>query len=297
MTSPRITLIGPGAIGAALAAGLHEAGHQPTLVVRTPFDRLKAEWPKGELDVAVTCLSDLADLAPADVVIVATKATQNGAVADHVRAVTGPGSVLLIAQNGIDHMDRFAGIVGDDVTVVPAIPMLPAHREGPGHVVIGHPSRLVIPAGPAAATIESIFASSFVDIDVSDDWTTAAWYKLVINASSGGMGVLARKGSTIYADPEAQALLLSLMEEVAAVGRAEGANLADDLPTTLQGYMTTNAGGHTTSIVVDRLAGMPTEWRERNEIVVRCADKHGIDVPLSRAVATLMRLGEPEVEG
>lgn len=294
MSTPSVTLIGPGAIGAALAAGLIEAGGQPTLVVRTPFERLKVEWPSGALDVEVLCVSDPGDLEPVDVVIVATKATHNEAVAEHVRSATTSGSILVIAQNGVDHMERFAGVVGDDVAVVPAIPMLPASRRAPGHVVVGTPSRLVIPKIAAAATVESIFADSFIDIEVSDDWTTAAWFKLVMNAASGGMGVLARRGSEIYADLDAQQLLLDLMEEVAAVGRAEGANLADDVPASLQRYQIANAGGHTTSIVVDRLAGTPTEWRERNEIVVRRAEKHGIAVPLSKAVATLMRLGEPD---
>lgn len=296
MTRSSVTVIGPGAIGAALAGGLVEATHEPTLVVRTPFERLRVEWPDGSLDVEATCVSDPALLAPADVVIVATKATHNEAVVEHLQASVQPGSILVIAQNGVDHLDRFAGVVGSGVEVVPAIPMLPSKRLGPGHAVVGQPSKLIIPDGPAAAAVDTLFGGSFIDIEASADWTSAAWFKLILNASSGGIGVLTRRGSEIFDDPDAQQLLLGLMEEVAAVGRAEGAELADDLPTRLQQYQIATAGSHTSSIVLDRLAGIPTEWRQRNEIVVRLAEEHGIAVPLNHTVATLMRLGEPEFE-
>jgi 2-dehydropantoate 2-reductase len=288
-SAPVITLIGPGAIGAALAAGLVEAGHTPTLVTRTPFDRLRVDWPLGSVDVAARCLTAVEDIEPSDVVIVATKATQNAAVADRVRAAVRPDSVLLIAQNGVDHLDRFSV----EANVVPAIVMLPSERIGPGQAKVGSPSRLVIPDGAAASAVQSIFENSFIDIEVTADWTSAAWRKLMMNAAVGGIGVLSRRGSDVFHDTDALSLLQALMEEVATVGRAEGAILPDELPAQLRRYQEKNAGGHTTSIVVDRLAEQPTEWRERNQAVVDAAQRHGIDVPLSQTVATLMRLGEP----
>lgn len=289
MSTPSITVIGPGAIGAALAAGLVEGGHEPTVVTRTPFDRLVVEWPTGSVDIAARCVVHAEELVPADVVIVATKATQNAAVVDHVRASVRPDSVLLIAQNGIDHLDRF----DVDARVVPAIVMLPSARTGPGRATVGSPSRLIIPQSDAALLVKSVFDGTFIDMEVTDDWVSAAWLKLMMNAAVGGIGVLTRRDSDVFRDAEASALLRELMEEVASVGRAEGAILADELPAQLQRYQEKNAGGHTTSIVVDRLAGTPTEWRERNQIVVERAARHGIDVPANRIVATLMRLGEP----
>ena len=119
-TKPSVTLIGPGAIGAALAGALVDAGHQPTLVARTPFGRLRVEWPEGAVDVAANCVSSPADLDHADVVIVATKANHNASIAEHVRAALGPNSVLLVAQNGVDHFDRFTALGVDAGAIVPA---------------------------------------------------------------------------------------------------------------------------------------------------------------------------------
>jgi ketopantoate reductase len=41
------------------------------------------------------------------------------------------------------------------------------------------------------------------------------------------------------------------------------------------------------------LAGRPTEWQARNEVVLRLAAKHGIDVPLNDLACHLIRAGEP----
>ena len=42
MAKPTVTIIGPGAIGGALAAAIVSGGGEPILVARTPFDRLHA---------------------------------------------------------------------------------------------------------------------------------------------------------------------------------------------------------------------------------------------------------------
>lgn len=294
MTSS-VTLIGPGAIGTTLAAALIQAGTTPTIAARTRFTRLKVEWPDLIVDADVTCVLSASDLTPSDVVIVATKATQNGAIADHLAATLAPGSTLVVAQNGVDHRERFPDL-GDDITVLPAIPMLPAQRQGPGHTIVGGVSKLVVPAGPEADAVAALFADSPVEIEATSEWISAAWFKLMMNASSGAIGVLTRRGSEVFVDVEAQALMLEIMEEVATVGRAEGANLPDDLPTKIQQRHAANAGSHVSSIVVDRINGTGTEWRERNDVVARLAARHGIDVPVNTMLTTLMRLGEPDPE-
>ena len=54
------------------------------------------------------------------------------------------------------------------------------------------------------------------------------------------------------------------------------------------------AGGHASSIVVDRRNGNPTEWEVRNAAVGRIGRRHGIATPLNDLITTLIRLGEPE---
>jgi 2-dehydropantoate 2-reductase len=86
------------------------------------------------------------------------------------------------------------------------------------------------------------------------------------------------------------------MTEAAEVGRSEGAHLPDDIADVVLGGIRAMAADHHSSIVVDRLAGRPTEWEVRNDVVVRKAAEHGIAVPLNQAMTTLLRLGEPSAQ-
>jgi 2-dehydropantoate 2-reductase len=288
-----VVVIGPGAIGCAFGAALVDAGHHVTFAARTSFDRLQVTYPAGEVDVDVSVVTDPDQLAPVPLVLLATKVHQTGDAAAFLRAVTGPDTVVAVLQNGVQHRETVEPLLAGAGTVLPTMVACPAHRERPGRAVVTGRTMLEVPNGPAADVLAGAFEGSFARIRPVDDWTTSTWTKLVINAASGIIGVLARRDNGVYADDEARDLLIALMREVAAVGRAEGADLPDELVPLIAEGLRRGAGNHMNSITADRLAGRPTEWRARNEVVVRLAERHGIDVPLNRLGTALIRLGEP----
>ncbi|MBX3705049.1 MAG: 2-dehydropantoate 2-reductase [Pseudomonadales bacterium] len=296
-TPQRIALIGPGAIGCCLAAALADNGHEVLIGARQPFERLVIE---GDLarDLPVRCAAAPSELAGADLVVLATKAHQTMGAADWLVAAAAGGAPILVAQNGVDHRARIAAILGAHVgaaSVVPAVVYLPAHRAAPGRAVLEGRAALTLPRDTGGEAFAAAFADSFVRVDLVDDWLTAAWTKLLMNAASGAITALLGRPISVLADPEAAALARDLMREAIAVGRAEGAGFADDAAERIVAAMVKHAGHHYPSITQDRRAGLPTEWQARNEVIVRLAGKHGIDVPLNRALTTLLRLGEPSV--
>jgi 2-dehydropantoate 2-reductase len=155
------------------------------------------------------------------------------------------------------------------------------------------PARHDVPRGRPGETLARAFANSFAEIRLVDDWLSSAWMKLVLNAVGGAIGVLTRRGNDVLADPGIARIYAALAAEVIAVGRAEGANLSDDLGERLWSLFSKGPHLHKPSIVADRLAGRPTEWQARNEVVVRLAAKHGLSVPLNDLVCNLIRAGEP----
>ena len=52
------------------------------------------------------------------------------------------------------------------------------------------------------------------------------------------------------------------------------------------------AGGHWSSIAVDRRQGRPMEWLARNEVVGRLARRHGIPTPWNDALTALLRAAD-----
>lgn len=291
----QVAVIGPGAIGGAAIGALVDGGLTPLVACRTPFNEIEVTHPTGEVRGPVECLTDSSAAAPADVVLLCVKAHQTPGVGEWLQALVGPGTVVFVLQNGIEHEAVVRPFVPANAPVVPVVVSLPARRTAPGRITVAARGRLVVPPGAASEQLANLIDSEFVAVRESEDWWTDAWKKLMINASLGAFGVLTgRDNSAIAEDPAARLFVLGIMDEVAEVARAEGADLPVGLPATVLDAILVAATGHLSSIAVDRIEGRPTEWQARNAVVGRIAARHGIDVPHNEMATALVRLGEPQ---
>lgn len=287
-----IAVIGPGAIGCAFAAAALQAGHAVAIAARTPFATLDVDYPGGRVEGPVAILN-LATAKPFEVVMLATKAHQTHEAATWLKVLCAQGTVLAVLQNCVEHVERTRPFVGGGVHIVPAMVACPSDRQSPGRAHVSGPARLDIPPGAPSETFKRVFDNSFAEIRIVDDWLSSAWGKLVLNAVGGAIGVLTRKGNAALKVEGMDRIFRALAAEVVAVARAEGATLPDDLGGRLFAFLSKGPHLHTPSIVADRLAGRPTEWQARNEVVLRLAAKHGIPVPLNDLACHLIRAGEP----
>ena len=298
MVARSVTIIGPGAIGAAVGASLIDSGHDVSFASRTPFEVLDVTHPDGRVLQEIDCVSDPAAATISDTVMLAVKAHHTEAARPFLDAIVHAGTTLFVLQNGVEHIERLAPLVPAGVDIVPVVIALPAVRSAPGVVRTERQGLLSVPNSLGGKLLEELFVDSFIVAEAVDDWITAAWRKLLTNAASGGIGTLSRSDNRVLAaDPDGRQLTLELMLEVAMVARAEGADLPDELAELMLDGLLENAGRHVASIVADRLAGAPTEWDARNAVINRIASRHGIDVPINKMITTLIRLGEPIEDG
>ncbi|MEM7142977.1 MAG: 2-dehydropantoate 2-reductase [Actinomycetota bacterium] len=295
MTS--VTLLGPGAIGCAVAGALVDRDDiDLTIAARAPFDRLRVEGAPDPIDAKVRVITDPADATPSDIVLVVTKTHQTTAASAWFETICGPDTVVAVLQNGIGQRD-LVGPLAPGTAIVPTIVFLPADRLAPGHVRLGLPATLQVPDDDAGRRIVDLFAGSYVDCGASADFHTTAWSKLVPNCGVGAVTTLTRTTNAIFADPEARALAAEVMEEAIAVAIADGAALTPGSADAILDIVVERSGDHVSSQTTDRIAGAPTEWEARQAEVIRRADQHGIAVPTLRMLTTLLRLGEPGTTG
>lgn len=291
MTS--VTLIGPGAIGCAVAGALVERDDVDlTIAARTPFKRLRIEGAPEPIDAPVRVVIDPAEARPSDIVLLVTKTHQTRAAALWLEASCGPDTVVAVLQNGIGQRELVGPLVGDGA-VVPTIVFLPSDRLSPGHVRLGMPATLQVPADAAGRRVVDLFAGTYVDCTASGDFHTTAWSKLVPNCGVGAITTLTHTTNSIFTDPEARALARDVMEEAIAVAIADGAALVPGSAEAILDVVVERSGDHVSSQTADRIAGAPTEWDARQAEVIRRADRLGVPVPTLRMLTTLVRLGEP----
>lgn len=299
---PSISMVGVGAIGGAVAAGLGDAGHSLTLCVRTPFDRLERSLDGVVSRYAHPVTADPQRVEPTDWLLVCTKAHQTAGAARWFEGLRGDNTTVAVLQNGVDHVERFAPYF-EEYRILPAIIMLPAIADAPGRVRQGRAGTLTVPDDENGRAFAELFTrSSTVKVALTDDFLSVAWSKLVHNAAGGAVCALALRENGLVAEAAMRDLVLGLMSEIIAVGRAEGASLADDLPEQIIARHANELRDHWTSIAVDRREGRKMEWQARNAVVGRLGRRHGIPTPLNDAVTTLLaaadtapaeRRGEP----
>src|SRR5262245_3599686 len=176
-----ILLIGPGAIGATLAAWLcQDDRHQVTVAARTAFDSIETTTPNGVIRAKPRVITDPSQAQPVDWLLVTTKAYDSDAAAQWFPKATTPGTRLAVIQNGVEHVARFEKHF-DPARIVPVMIDLPAERVAPGRTLQRGPARLVVPHGTNGADFLSLFGHANFDAKQTDDFVTAVWAKLCLN--------------------------------------------------------------------------------------------------------------------
>jgi 2-dehydropantoate 2-reductase len=284
----RVAVVGAGAVGGFFAAELQAAGHEVVLAVRTPFDRLIVESEGVARDIPVSIVTDPQREGPVSWLLLAVKAHDTAAAAPWLARMADAATTVVILQNGVGHEERVAPLA-PGATLLPALVYVAVERKSAGHIVHHKGNELVVPAGAAGSGLAELFRGSRIKVTEEPGFAAAIWRKLLGNVVANPITALTLQRIGIIADPDIRALARGLLSEAVAAARAEGADLtAEDVQRTigeLSGY--SKAGG--SSMLYDRLAGRPLEHEFITGAVVRAADRHGIDVPLNRAILALLR--------
>jgi 2-dehydropantoate 2-reductase len=202
---------------------------------------------------------------------------------------------VVVLQNGVEHVERVAPHVAG-VPVVPCVVSCAAEAVAPGHVVHHGFSTFEVPAGAAADDLATLFAATAASIVAVDDFLTASWRKLIANVTIGPVTALTLRRVDVLLEPPVRALALGLGRECVGVGRAVGADLAEDAATTVVDTAAANAAAGSrfgSSMLYDRLAGRPTEHDALTGAVVRFGQRVGIPTPLNDAVLALLAAARP----
>ncbi|MBP1821093.1 2-dehydropantoate 2-reductase [Mycobacterium sp. OAE908] len=283
-----IALIGPGAIGATVAAYLHAAGHPVLLCGHRPRSSIEVR-PDDQAPITLPgpVHADPAEVdGPVDVVFIAVKDTQNEQAGVWLAGLCDNRTVVCVLQNGVEQVER-VGRFCPTSTVVPAAVWLSAEVQPEGWVRVRTEPRLVLPDSEAAAVLAELLRPAGVIVELDPDFRTAAWHKLLVNAVVAVMVLTGRRSGAFRRDDVA-ALGRRYLAECLAVARAEGANLDDDVIDEIIGMLAQAPPDITTSMLTDREAGRPLEWDIRNGVILRKAAAHGIAAPISEVLVPLL---------
>ena len=319
MTALRMTILGSGSVGLAVAATYAQAGQDVTLLARgaaVPQLRHQGITVSGvsgdhkiepqRLKVSDAEHPDPEDIA-CDVLVVATKAYQVHDVLSRLMQRAGPADApraVLLLQNGWGSADEARAMLPDGTAIFSSIMMIGIERRGPTHVNVN------VQASPIR--VGTLFAASpdlmreavergkagFLPIIYEDPIEPAILNKFLFNACLNAVGAITRMTyGELVSNEHTRQLIAQLADETIQVIRAERQlTLAPDGATyverTLMPFVLPRAAAHRSSMLQDVEAGRRTEIDYLNGAVVRMGKRHDAATASNAALASLVRARE-----
>ena len=286
-----VAVIGLGGVGGGAAGSLAAAGqHDVIACVRQPIARFTLERAEGVVEAPLHMLTDPAQAKPVDWVLVCTKTHQTAAAGPWLARLCTPATRVAVLQNGIDHVARVEPLARG-AGIVPVLVYYNGERLAPDRVRIRHagPHDAVVADDERGRAFVDLFDGTPLRINRSGDFTTLAWRKLLINAVANPITALTLQRQAVLRRPDVQELCRGILDEAVAVARAEGVKLAEDETTRTIATLENFSGELGTSMYFDRLAGRQLEAEALTGAIVAAGDRHGMAMPLNRALLTLLR--------
>jgi 2-dehydropantoate 2-reductase len=188
-----IAVVGPGAVGAVVAAELaSDTAHEVIVCARTPFDRLEIDTPTGKLIASPRVVLDPAAVASVDWVLVATKSYDHAASGRWMPSLRGARTRVAILQNGVEHVERFTPYVPAGA-LVPVVVDCPAERRASGRVRLRRAAALRVGDDAGGTAFGELFSRTNVHAVNSLHADRLAGRPMEVDARNGAVVRLGRK--------------------------------------------------------------------------------------------------------
>ena len=301
--SPRIGIIGTGAIGGYYGLMLARAGFDVHFLLRSEYAAVSEHGlhlnsaVHGRLHLhPVQAYARAADMPPCDWLLVGTKSTGNVDLAPTIAQVAAPDAKVVLLQNGLDVEDSLREHLPPSLHLLGGLCYIGVHRSAPGvveHQALGRVN-LGYHSGTAAndeaqqkAIVEAgagLFHHAGIESQAMANVHQARWHKLVWNVPYNGLSVLLGTGTTaMMADESSRELIQALMAEVVQGAHACG----HEIPASYAGQMfamTETMDDYLPSMYHDHVHKRPLELAAIYARPLAAAKAAGCELPRMQAL-------------
>lgn len=289
----RIAVVGAGGVGGYFGARLAEAGEEIGFIARGAHldalrrSGLRIESPRGDARLGPQrATDDPREIGPVDVVLLCVKTWQVAEVAESIQPLIGPDTCLVPFQNGVEAADELIAAVGA-APVLGGVAKIVAFVTAPGVIRdVGGPTAAAFAEldnrpSDRVERLRDAFRRAGLEVETPPDIHAAIWTKFLFVASAGGVGAVARMPiGVLRRVPETRRLLAGGMTEIAALARARGVRLPDDIVGRTMAFADTLPADGTASLQRDIAEGRRSELDWWSGAVVRLGREAGVATPV-----------------
>lgn len=299
----KICILGAGALGCAIGAGLAEGGADVTLVNRNAAhvdaintDGLILRDHDGERRVRIKAATSAGQVGPVDLIILLVKSFHTREAMEQAGPLLTPQTLVLSLQNGLGHEDILAEYVGRE-RVLAGKTYVGGTLLGPGRIIYGVRGKETVIGeldGRVTDRVRAVareFERAGMLIEVSENIMGTIWDKLLINVATGAVTAISRMPyGELYACGPLEAVGVAAVREAMEIASASGVRLSISDP--FEAWRKAGAGlpaDFRTSMLQSLDKGSVTEIGFVNGAVVDRGAQLGISTPVNSTLVACVR--------
>lgn len=298
----KIAVYGAGGVGAYFGGRLAQAGADVHLIARGEHlealkgNGLDVESIHGDFGVDLHATDDPTDIGECEYVLFCVKSFDTESAARDMEPLLGDETAVISLQNGVDNEEKLVSVIGREhvmggiayIFSTISEPGSIAHTDGPARIIYGE---LDGDRSDRAERFDDLCErADGMEGVLSDDIWTDIWNKYaLISAVSGVTAAIRLPIGAIRDVDESRELFVDLLSEVQRVADAEGVEVTDEVLEEWIEFIGDLDRDTYSSLHYDMTNGKRMELEALQGTVVRKADEHGIDVPRSRTVYSILK--------
>jgi 2-dehydropantoate 2-reductase len=297
----KIVVVGPGAVGCLIGGLLARAGQEVWLLDKDPNraqklheQGIQVEGISGRWQAKVSATSDASLIKDAEMVIICVKSYDTRSAVESAEVLVGEDTSVLTLQNGIGNIEIIQEVISPDkvlggITSLGATLLHTGHirHAGMGETMIGRlDGKIVI----SMRRIREVFQKAGLPTKLSRDIKGLLWSKLIINAGINALTAVTHlKNGQLLEFEGTHGILRQAVTEAVKVAKKKRIRLAYDDPLAKVESVCEATGGNVSSMLQDILKKKRTEIDFINGVIVRQGQSMGIDTPVNKTLADLVK--------
>lgn len=304
--SPRILVVGAGAIGSFYGSLLQSYGADVSVVCRSELEAVRKDGFQIEskrlgdrIFRPTQTLAAVTDYqgGPPDFLLLSVKVVEGTDRAAMIRDAVGPQTAIVLIENGVEIEEEIAEAFPDN-ELISALAFVQVSRVAPGkvkHYAFGDLTFGNYPSGISERSrqLAAMLDSGGIRSTLTEKVVTARWQKCLWNAVFNPISVLGGALDTghILSGVEGESFVRRAMQEVCAVAAATAHPLPDTL---IDQYIegTRKAPPYKTSMALDYENKRPMETEVILGNAVRAGRREGVAIPALESLYALMKMVE-----
>jgi 2-dehydropantoate 2-reductase len=288
-----IVVVGAGGVGGYFGGKLAKAGLDVTFLVRgktleaIKTNGLQVKSINGDFVVHPKVTDSLNDIKNPDLIILGVKSWQVIDIANQLKQIIKPNTLVLPLQNGADNADKLLSIL-DAQNVLAGFCKIVSKIEAPGvvnhfayepEIVFGEYDNTKT---ERLNTLKSIFNNADIKNTIPEDIHLDIWKKFLFIVTISGIGAITRSVfGVMRADDDVRQIMYQTANEIVAVANAKGIKLTNNDVEMVLKIVDGLDYNTTASMQRDIMEGRPSELENFNGYIVKMGKQLHVITPVN----------------